>query len=614
MNQILKNINLSPFKLLNNGYRNTRKLSSTSKDLKPNPAITQTTDLLINNLKNAKSVPAVLELVKTHDNIMNATHTLQALKAIFTLQRYGKSSLPTSQILAHPDFEKICNQVKYHAGTIDLNETIGALKAISFVGVPSDSTIYQILLQLLKHNINQMSLHQIIFTDFLLSKAKPSPLVEALKIALPLAYDIQLPTKINQTSLSNLAEHLHYVSKKSVISEDSVMLIVDYLMKVKVFDPKSSISILWSICDMPSNARFKPLFLKAIKSLLAVGHVIPYHDFETVISKMITQYTPNMSFYYNGQFCDYCANLVVSQDLGFENAVHLLRKFLPVNHLNRSILDYVSEKCNENPDLIADGDPILTYNVIRGSALSDYRPKYHDVIKNSFLKIKNFNTFIEKDINLVQLQTALSVLDIYIPELVEKALSEDYLRNIFRKNYNANFQNVLIITQAIKTFKPEYVKYLPNDEFIRFVKSKVKPVRDYPLEAPLQHVFGGEKFVKTPALTKMLHHIDHLILLKKGGFATAVATGALYVEDVVCDSPSQIVLIMALGPNHYTNNNHQLLGCTSLMLQTLEANGYSVVPIPTALWKSLPDFEKLPYIMEAIKSKTEYFTKEYNIS
>lgn len=45
------------------------------------------------------------------------------------------------------------------------------------------------------------------------------------------------------------------------------------------------------------------------------------------------------------------------------------------------------------------------------------------------------------------------------------------------------------------------------------------------------------------------------------------------------------------------------------MINTLEAKGYAVVPISTMLWKSLPDFEKLPYIMEAIKSKTEYFDR-----
>lgn len=70
---------------------------------------------------------------------------------------------------------------------------------------------------------------------------------------------------------------------------------------------------------------------------------------------------------------------------------------------------------------------------------------------------------------------------------------------------------------------------------------------------------------------------------------------------------------MALDSICYTNNKH-LLGSTSLKLQTLEAKGYSVVPVPIALWKSLPEFERVPYITEAIKSKTKYFARAFDVS
>lgn len=231
--------------------------------------------------------------------------------------------------MRHPDFEKICNQLKYQAGTIELNEVIEALKVMSFLGVPSNTTIYQILLQLLKHTVNEMSLQQIIFTDFLLSKVKPSPLAQALQIALPIVYDIQLPIKLDRTNISSLPEHLYYVSKKN-ISESSVMLIVNALMTAKVFDAKSSVSIMWSICDMQPNLLLEPLFNKAIQSLLMAGYSVPYHDLETIISKMLMRYSTRTQFYYNETFFDYCANAVITQDLGFEVAVHLLRKFLRV--------------------------------------------------------------------------------------------------------------------------------------------------------------------------------------------------------------------------------------------------------------------------------------------
>ncbi|KAK9752661.1 RAP domain [Popillia japonica] len=612
MNQIFKNIRVS-FRSLSSGFKNSNNLLNISKDVQLSRILPENTDLLINNLKNAPSVPHVLDLVKTNSNVMNAKHTIQALRTIFMLQKHGRSKLSTLQLLKHPDFEKICNHLKYYAGAIELNETIEALKVMSFVGVSSDSTIYQILLQLLKHDVNQMTLQQIIFTDFLLSKATPSPLVDALKIALPIVYDVQLPIKLDQTNVTTLSEHLHYVSRRDVISEQSVKRIVNSLMKVKVFDQRSATSIMWSLCDMPPKAEFEPLLHKAMKSLFIGGYSVPYHDLETIISKLIKKYKLNAPYYYNDDFFNYCANILITQDLGFENAVHLLRKFLRVYHLNTNLLDYISEKCRENSDLIENGDPILTYNVIRGCALTDFRPKYYDKIKEYFLNIKNFDNFVGKRLHLPALQAALCVLDIYVPVILQKVLNEEYLTDIFKKNYFSDFENILLITQAIKTFKPELSEYLPSEEFIRMVKSKIKPVADYPLEGALLHVFGSDKFVKTPALTRMLHHIDHLILLKKGGFASALDTKIVYVEDLEYESPNQVVLLMALDSICYTNNKH-LLGSTSLKLQTLEAKGYSVVPVPIALWKSLPEFERVPYITEAIKSKTKYFARAFDVS
>lgn len=210
-----------------------------------------------------------------------------------------------------------------------MNDAVEALKVMSFLGVSSESTIYQILLQLLRHNVNQMSLQQIIFVDFLLSKAKPTPLVEALQIALPIVYDIQLPTKLDQYNLFSLSEHLHYVSKKK-ISQQSVMIIINCLMKVRTFNAKSSISIMWSLCDMEPNALFEPLLNKAIKSLLIAGHSIPYTNLETVVSKMVSKFSAKNLFYFNEAFFDLCANVIINQDLGFENAVHMLKKFLKV--------------------------------------------------------------------------------------------------------------------------------------------------------------------------------------------------------------------------------------------------------------------------------------------
>lgn len=50
----------------------------------------QSTDFLLNNLKNANNTKTILEMVAHHNDIMNNKHVIQALRSLFTLQKHGK--------------------------------------------------------------------------------------------------------------------------------------------------------------------------------------------------------------------------------------------------------------------------------------------------------------------------------------------------------------------------------------------------------------------------------------------------------------------------------------------------------------------------------------------
>ena len=43
----------------------------------------------------------------------------------------------------------------------------------------------------------------------------------------------------------------------------------------------------------------------------------------------------------------------------------------------------------------------------------------------------------------------------------------------------------------------------------------------------------------------------------------------------------------------------------SLTLRALEAMGYFTVPVFLQIWMDLPDYEKIPYLMQSIKLKCE---------
>lgn len=65
-------------------------------------------------------------------------------------------------------------------------------------------------------------------------------------------------------------------------------------------------------------------------------------------------------------------------------------------------------------------------------------------------------------------------------------------------------------------------------------------------------------------------------------------------------------MILGLNSLHYTLNTKHLKGTSVLMAKTLEAKGYIAFPICLDVWESLEDFERIPYLMQAIRIKNEY--------
>lgn len=258
---------------------------------------------------------------------MNKNHLIQALKSIFALQKQGNTNLTTNEILKHPEFERICYHLKHQAGMIEVNDTIDALKVVTYMGTPSNSTIVQVLLQLIRHNVNDLSLQQIIFLDFLLSHHEKAPLVDALRLALPMVFEIQFPVKVDGTNLPHLLECLQYVSRKDV-SERCVDAIVKYLMNYRQeIDGKGGVSIIWSICDMKSDEFFEPLVTKAINAIILDIDRLSFTEIETSLDKLLKKYTPYLKFYYSETLCDVTANYIIDNDLGFDAAVYLQKRF-----------------------------------------------------------------------------------------------------------------------------------------------------------------------------------------------------------------------------------------------------------------------------------------------
>lgn len=239
--------------------------------------------------------------------------------------------MPMKKLLKHPDFEKLCNKLRTQIGIIDIPETIDSLKVLCFIGVPCHSAIVQALLQILRHNINELELSEIVFVTYLLKQFNgTTPLIDALKIAMPIVFEIQLNTKMDKNNIAHVADSLYYAVREGLGNKAIETIVAAAMLSTREFDVKTAVSFIWSICDLPADVYYEPIVTKSLNVLISKIDEMNYNDMETTLTKLINRYNAKTPFYYNEEFFNCCCNYVMDKNLGIEIALYISRKLLKI--------------------------------------------------------------------------------------------------------------------------------------------------------------------------------------------------------------------------------------------------------------------------------------------
>lgn len=187
------------------------------------------------------------------------------------------------------------------------------------------------LLHLVRSQINDISLSQIIFLEFLMKKFEPTPLVEAFRIALPMLMQIQLGTKMDHENPGQVTDLLQFASRNTM-SEQSVMSIVSALtMHGTDLTVTEAKSVVWSLCDLEHyDERYDKLMHNCLEVLCDSMDKLSFGMLETTLSKMISRSSRQDGTgpsFYDEEFFKRCARYAIDKDVGLENAIYIQRKF-----------------------------------------------------------------------------------------------------------------------------------------------------------------------------------------------------------------------------------------------------------------------------------------------
>ncbi|XP_049784968.1 uncharacterized protein LOC126187753 isoform X3 [Schistocerca cancellata] len=450
-------------------------------------------DLLMQNLKCTTDPKSLMEVVKVHHSIMNNKHVMQALRSLFELSKSESSHQAKQFVIQSAEFHKLCHTLKLQSRSLEINETIEALKIVSFLGLPSSSPLIQVLLQLVRYNVNELSLQHIVFLEFILKKFDSCPLVDALNIALPIVFEIQLPIKLDRENPSHMAEMLQYAVRNS-LSDSTVSLLIDRLTGTcHKMDKKTAENITWVLLDVDRPVLSIPFLLRQTLNIVSENiNSLSFDEVHALVNKVVKKYRKTSGNFYHEEFLDSCASYVIEKQCTLEKTCWILKK------------------------------------------------------------------------------------------LTSGPLPPD---DIIQKASRLNGDNV----------------------------------NEFPLKGALEHGLGGASYLQTRFTTKLGHFIDHVIVMRKGGYPVAVNHSKdqepmkQLIEDLIIPPDSKVILVLAFHRGCYTLNCKRLRGHFDMMCKGLEAMGYAVVPVSLSLWSDIPDYEKIPYLMQNIKSKCDMTNSEVKL-
>lgn len=256
----------------------------------------------------------------------------RALRTISILQRANQDSLEPDFITSHPKFEHLCRRLKRCSTIFTPDEVIQSFKFLCSLGVPTNSEISLILLNLIRHEINSLSIERIIDLDYTLQRYEcRSELQKAIGKSLPIVFDLQLSQQVDtHTSVSELIKILcFYANHRGLDAENANLTMICRLLHAKndEINSNDAIQIIYPLCTIDRFHLPKTFKLIAMCIRKLVEHIseIDVNDMQRVIHRLIANSVNRFSPF---QFNVHCllkgfAGRISQNDLGLDTAISL---------------------------------------------------------------------------------------------------------------------------------------------------------------------------------------------------------------------------------------------------------------------------------------------------
>jgi len=213
---------------------------------------------------------------------------------------------------------------------MDPSEIISGIKLFIFLNAPGSNTTLKIFLKMILKQANSLSIQQIVYTNFLLSKMSEesrSAFSKALFVALPVVFETQIQIQLDPDKINDICDYLNFATKKN-LSEKTTRLLTDALLsRHHKLSSQNAISVLWSLADVKKTYSYhQPLIEHCFRKITDSIDSLNSDQLSTTLSKCCRKYINRNQCFYNEDFVEALCGKFMSRYTNWKNTLYSLKR------------------------------------------------------------------------------------------------------------------------------------------------------------------------------------------------------------------------------------------------------------------------------------------------
>lgn len=129
------------------------------------------------------------------------------LTVFFSLDFRNDTALGQS-LLGNPIFKSFCARLMKIVRLLEPQDLLVTYKTFCTLEVRNNTYLMQCVLKMIGAHLNNMTIGQLTFLNFLLYKQRHNPLVDGLRLALPLVLQVQIDQQLDSNNLKEVVNCL----------------------------------------------------------------------------------------------------------------------------------------------------------------------------------------------------------------------------------------------------------------------------------------------------------------------------------------------------------------------------------------------------------------------